>query len=126
MRMLQAVGIADRLPVAGCPIRTIAVSDGLQPGSLQFESPADDDEPLGVMHENRHLRTALLGRAEEGKNLWLMWKSRVTSTDRGDHGVTVSLEDGRKLCAPILVAADGRNSQTREEAGIRIGRSRVA
>ena len=122
MRMLQAVGIADRLPVAGCPIRTIAVSDGLQPGSLQFESPADDDEPLGVMHENRHLRTALLGRAEEGKNLWLMWKSRVTSTDRGDHGVTVSLEDGRKLCAPILVAADGRNSQTREEAGIRIAR----
>jgi 2-octaprenyl-6-methoxyphenol hydroxylase len=122
MRMLRAIGIADELPVPGCPIRTISVADGLQPGSLQFEPPADDDEPLGVMHENRHLRTALGVRAEAGKNLWLLWRSRVASTERNEHGVVVSLEDGRKLCAPILAAADGRNSQTREEAGIRVAR----
>ena len=122
MRMLRTVGIADNLPVEGCPIRTISVADGLKPGGLAFEPPADDDEPLGVMHENRHLRTALMARAEAGKNLWLMWKSRVASTERGEHGVTVSLEDGRKLFAPILAAADGRNSQTREEVGIRVAR----
>ena len=122
MRMLRAVGIADHLPVEGCPIRTISVADGLQPGSLQFEPSADDDEPLGVMHENRHLRTALMARAEAGRNLWLMWKTRVTRTERGDHGVVVSLDDGRKLFAPVLAAADGRNSQTREEAGIRVAR----
>ena len=122
MRMLRAVGIADHLPAEGCPIRTISVADGLQPGSLQFEPPADDDEPLGVMHENRHLRTALMARAEAGRNLWLMWKTRVTRTERGDHGVVVSLDDGRKLFAPVLAAADGRNSQTREEAGIRVAR----
>ena len=122
MRMLRTVGIADHLPAEGCPIRTIAVSDGLDPGSLQFEPPADDDEPLGVMHENRHLRTALQARAEAGKNLWLLFKSRVRSTERGEHGVMVSLDDGRKLCAPLLIAADGRNSRTREEAGIRVAR----
>ncbi|HET7709999.1 MAG TPA: UbiH/UbiF/VisC/COQ6 family ubiquinone biosynthesis hydroxylase [Sphingomicrobium sp.] len=122
MRMLRTVGIADCLPVDGCPIRTITVADGLQPGGLAFEPPAGDDEPVGVMHENRHLRTALMARAEAGKNLWLLWKSRVTTTERGDHGVVVSLEDGRKLCAPVLAAADGRNSQTREEAGIRVAR----
>ena len=122
MRMLKTVGIADHLPADGCPIRTIAVADGLEPGSLQFEPPADDDEPLGVMHENRHLRTALQARAEAGKNLWLLFKSRVAATKRGEHGVVVSLEDGRKLCAPLLVAADGRNSRTREDAGIRVAR----
>jgi 2-octaprenyl-6-methoxyphenol hydroxylase len=37
---------------------------------------------------------------------------------------TVSLEDGRKLHAPVLVAADGRNSPTREAAGIRVARWR--
>jgi 2-octaprenyl-6-methoxyphenol hydroxylase len=120
MRMLQAIGVADHLPEPGCPIRKIAVADGLEPGGLDFEP--DDDEPLGFMHENRNLRTALQARAEAGKNLWLLWKSRIGSVDRGDHGVTVSLADGRTLAAPLLVAADGRNSATREAAGITIAR----
>jgi 2-octaprenyl-6-methoxyphenol hydroxylase len=116
MRMLDTIGVAERLAEAGCPIRRIAVADGLEPGGLHFDS--DDDEPLGWMHENRHLRTALHARAEAGKNSWLLWKSRVSSADRGEHGVIVALEDGRKLSAPLLVAADGRNSPTREAAGI--------
>src|SRR5206468_2535725 len=120
MRMLATIGVADRLPEPGCPIRRIAVADGLRPGGLHFD--ADDDEPLGCMHENRHLRSALHARAEAGKNIWLMWKSHVTSAERGDHAVAVSLEDGRKLSAPVLVAADGRNSSMREAAGINMAR----
>src|SRR3982751_2216549 len=120
MRMLQAIGVADHLPTPGCPIRKIAVADGLKPGGLQFEP--DDDEALGWMHENRHLRAALRARAEAGPNTWLLWKSRVTDVERGDHGVTVALDDGRKLHAPLLIAGDGRNSRTREDAGIRVAR----
>ena len=118
MAMLRTIGVADRLAEPGCPIRRIAVADGLQPGGLHFDP--EDDEPLGWMHENRHLRAALRARAEAGKTTWLLWKSRVDSVDRGDHGVTVALEDGRKLHAPLLIAADGRNSPMRESAGIRI------
>jgi 2-octaprenyl-6-methoxyphenol hydroxylase len=124
MRMLQVIGVADHLPEAGCPIRKIAVADGLEPGGLDFES--DEDEPLGFMHENRNLRAALQARAEAGKNLWLLWKSRVAEVDRGDHGVVVKLEDGRALAAPLLVAADGRNSATREAAGINMARWKYA
>jgi len=120
MRMLETIGVAGQLPEPGCPIRTIAVADGLQPGGLYFEP--DDDEALGWMHENRHLHAALRARAESGRNLWLLWKSRVTAVDRAEHGVVVSLADGRKLNAPLLIAADGRNSRTREEAGIRVAR----
>ena len=36
--------------------------------------------------------------------------------------MVVSLDDGRKLSAPLLVAADGRNSTTREAAGINVAR----
>jgi 2-octaprenyl-6-methoxyphenol hydroxylase len=122
MRMLETIGLADHLAEPGCPIWRIAVADGLKPGGLHFDP--DDNEPLGFMHENRHLRAALQARAEAGKNIWLMWKSRVTDVDRGDHGVVVSLEDGRKLSAPLLVAADGRNSRTREAAGINVARWR--
>ena len=118
MRMLQTIGVAEHLAEPGCPIWRIAVADGLKPGGLHFDP--DDEEPLGFMHENRNLRTALRVRAEAGKNIWLMWKSRVTAAERGEYGVVVSLEDGRKLSAPLLVAADGRNSATREQAGIAV------
>jgi 2-octaprenyl-6-methoxyphenol hydroxylase len=123
MRMLQTIGAADHLPEPGCPIRTIQVADGLDPGGLAFET-GDGDEPLGWMNENRNLRAALRARAEAGRQLWLLWKSRAVSVERGEHSVMVSLEDGRKLSAPLLVAAEGRNSPTREAAGIRIARWR--
>jgi 2-octaprenyl-6-methoxyphenol hydroxylase len=120
MRMLETIGVADELAEAGCPIWRIAVADGLKPGGLHFDP--DDQEPLGYMNENRHLRAALQARAEAGQNIWLLWKSRVASVDRGGAGVVVALEDGRKLQAPLLVGADGRNSQTREAAGINVAR----
>ena len=120
MRMLQIIGVADHLAEPGCPILRIAVADGLEPGALHFDP--DDDEPLGFMHENRHLRSALHARAQAGRNIWLMWKSAVMATERSETGVVVSLEDGRRLCAPLLVAADGRNSRTREAAGINVAR----
>jgi 2-octaprenyl-6-methoxyphenol hydroxylase len=120
MRMLETIGVVDHLAEVGCPIRRIAVADGLKPGGLHFDS--DDEEPLGFMHENRHLRAALQARAEAGKNLWLLWKSRVAKVELSGPGVIVALEDGRKLNAPLLVGADGRNSATREAAGINIAR----
>ena len=120
MRMLQTIGVADQLREPGCPIRRIAVADGLKPGALHFDP--DDEEPLGFMHENRHLRSALRARTEAGKNIWMMWKSRVARAERQAESVVVSLVDGRKLSAPLLVGADGRNSATREAAGINVAR----
>jgi 2-octaprenyl-6-methoxyphenol hydroxylase len=120
MRMLETIGVADHLPEPGCPIRRIAVADGLGPGGLHFDP--DDGEPLGWMHENRNLRAALLARAAAGKNVELLWKSPVISVERGEHGVEVGLAGGRRLRAPLLVAADGRNSATRDAADIRIAR----
>src|SRR3954454_20561690 len=114
MRMLETIGVASHLAEAGCPIWRIAVADGLKPGGLNFD--AEDGEPLGFMHENRHLRSALHARAEAGKNIWLLWKSQASQVDREDHGVVVSLGDGRRLSAPLLVAADGRNSRMRDVA----------
>ena len=120
MRMLETIGVAAHLVEPGCPIWRIAVADGLEPGGLHFDP--DDGEPLGFMHENRNLRAALHARADAGKNVWLLWQSRVADVDRREHGVVVGLEDGRKLSAPLLIAADGRNSRTREAAGINIAR----
>jgi 2-octaprenyl-6-methoxyphenol hydroxylase len=123
MRMLRTIGVADHFPAPGGPILRIQVADGLRPGGLCFD-PGEDDEPLGWMHENRHLRAALRDRSEAGTHTWLLWKSAVTSVERDADGVRVALADGRKLTAPLLVAADGRNSRTREAAGIPVARWR--
>jgi 2-octaprenyl-6-methoxyphenol hydroxylase len=120
MKMLEAIGVAAQLPEPGCPIWRIAVADGLRPGSLHFDP--DDGEPLGFMNENRNLRAALHARAAGVANIDLRWKSRVTRAERTDHGVEVELADGAILRAPLLIAADGRNSATREAAGIPIAR----
>jgi 2-octaprenyl-6-methoxyphenol hydroxylase len=121
-RMFDAIGLAPHLAAPGCPIRTIRVADGLSPGALAFEPPEGDDEPLGWMHENRHLRQALRSRAESAPNVMLHWKSKAVTVDRAEHGVTVTLDSGETLTAALLVSAEGRNSATRDVAGIRVAR----
>ena len=88
MRMLEAIGVADHLAEPGCPIwpdrgRRRAAS---RAGSTSIP---DDDEALGWMHENRHLRAALAGARRGRQEYWLLWKSRGREVDRGDHGVVV-------------------------------------
>ena len=119
--MLQAIGLGERLAGKGCPIRAIRVSDGLKPGALDFASPAEDD-PVGIMFENRLLRQTLHAAAAEAKHVSLLMPAHPIETVRGDHGVMVRLADGRELTAPLLIAAEGRNSPTRTAAGINVAR----
>lgn len=120
-RMLEAIGIGERLAGQGCEIREIRVSDGLAPGGLDF-TPDEEDGALGIMFENRALRRALRETALAAKNIRLMMPARAASTLRGTHGVEMTLLDGRILSAPLVIAAEGRNSPTREEAGIAVAR----
>src|SRR4051794_18631050 len=66
-RMFEAIGIGEQIKAQGCPINAIQVSDGLRPGGLLFE-PGQDEGPLGIMFENRLLRTALRDAAEAAPN----------------------------------------------------------
>jgi 2-octaprenyl-6-methoxyphenol hydroxylase len=123
MRMFGTVGITAFLPVAGHPIGAIRVADGLAPGGLTFQ-PEASGEPLGQMHENRHLRSGLRARAESGSGIDLRWNTSPVAIDRGEHRVTVTTSTGDTLTAPLLVAADGRHSPVREAAGIRMAQWR--
>ena len=120
-RMLEAIGVGERLEGKGCPIASIRVSDGLKPGALDFE-PGAEDGALGIMFENRLLRQTLHAAAAEAKHVELLMPARPVETVRGEHGVTVRLADGRELRAPLLIAAEGRNSPTRAAAGITAAR----
>src|SRR6185503_3132789 len=120
-RMLEAIGVAERLEGKTCPIRAIRVSDGLQPGGILFDAE-DVDDPLGTMVENRLLRAALRDAAGEAEHVALLMPARPGETVRDAAGVRVALEDGRLLAAPLLVAAEGRHSPMREQADIPLAR----
>ena len=119
-RMLEAVGVADGLSAEACPIRAIRVSDGLAPGAIDFVP--DDDEPLGLMVLNSRLRAALTAHVRAAEHVRLLAPARAVEVERGEHGVTVTLDDGQVLRAALLVAADGRRSPTREAAGLPVAR----
>lgn len=115
-RMLEAIGVADRLRGQGCAIRQIRVSDGLEPGALDF-IPDADDGALGTMYENRALRRALADSMSES-NVDFRPLTRAVEVDRSASGVRATLSDGSMVTASLLVAAEGRNSPTRAAAGI--------
>jgi 2-octaprenyl-6-methoxyphenol hydroxylase len=125
-RMLEAIGVGERLEGHGCPIRSIRVSDQLKPGSLTFD-PARDEafpEPLGIMFENRLLRQALQQTAAAAAGINILAPAEAREIVRDDHGVRAALADGRLVTAALLVGAEGRTSPTREAAGIAVARWR--
>jgi 2-octaprenyl-6-methoxyphenol hydroxylase len=120
-RMLEALGVADALRSHGSAIHRIEVRDGLQAKALDFTTAADD-EPLGVMFENRILRTALNDKAASLEAITRYSPARAVDVVRDGTGVRVTLDTGMILAAPLLIAAEGRNSPMREAAGIRVAR----
>lgn len=121
MRMLEAIGVIERLAGKGCPIEGIRVSDGLEPGKLDFLS-GEGEGPLGTMFENRHLRAALMAAAQAAPLADVRMLTRALSVERGEHGVTATLSSGETVSARLLIGAEGRTSPTREAAHLNVAR----
>jgi 2-octaprenyl-6-methoxyphenol hydroxylase len=115
------IGLADRLEPLGCPIEAIAVTDGMKPGRIDFR-PGPEEGTLGRMFANRDLRLALFAAAREEPAIAWHTSAEVAERERGLHGVSVTLRDGRLLSGSLLVAAEGRQSPTRDEAGFSLAR----
>jgi 2-octaprenyl-6-methoxyphenol hydroxylase len=110
------LGMADELAARGCPIAAIAVSDGMKPGRIDFRPEADEGS-LGRMFANRDLRLVMYGVAAREDLITFLPNAQVTARERGPHRVSATLADGRVLSGRLLVAAEGRRSPTRDEAG---------
>jgi len=105
----------------GQPIASIAVTDGLRPGRIDF-TPEPHEGTLGRMFANRDLRLALFRAAEAEPLIAWHQRAQVVERHRDEHGVAAVLADGTRLDASLMVAAEGRHSPTREEAGIAVAR----
>jgi 2-octaprenyl-6-methoxyphenol hydroxylase len=115
------IGLADRLEPHACPIASIAVTDGMRPGRIDFQ-PEPHEGSLGRMFANRQLRLALFEAAREEPLIAWHAPVNVVHRERGEFGVSATLADGTVLDAALMVAAEGRVSPTREEAGIAVAK----
>lgn len=125
-RMWRALGVADTLDEFAQPMRQIMVTDGTLQGGpslmhLHFDGAEqrDPDEPLGLMCEARHVRLALDRAVKAKRSIRMIQPMSVTQIERDPAGVRVTLANGERLRAPLLVGADGRRSFVREAVGIR-------
>lgn len=129
-RQWRVLGAADRLAPYAERIETILVTDAPSPGAaagaphpgfLRFDSAEIADrsegEPLGYMIENRRIRAALAETVLE-RGIAVLAPASVVAVERDAAGATAVLADGRRLRAPLVVGAEGRNSVIREAAGI--------
>ena len=115
------IGLADTLEDQACPIATIAVTDQMKPGRIDF-TPEPGEGSLGRMFANRNLRLALFEAA--AAEPLISWHSNadVVERERAEHGVAAKLALGQRLEASLMVGAEGRGSPTREQAGITIAK----
>ena len=124
-RAMQGIGLWPLLDDGAQPILDIRVADGhpmrgVSPLFLHYDHRDVGDEPFGYIIENRRIRAALQEFSAGLPDLTVLAPAEVETLDRGPHRVEARLADGRVLRAALAVAADGRFSKTREQAGIKV------
>ncbi len=125
-RVLRQAGLWDALLYAPGPIRDIRVSDGrvgrpASPLFLHFDAAELDQPAFGWMVEARSLRMALNARLAAMPGVLVLAPAEA-SVARGVAGVTVQVAGGPRIACRLVVAAEGRHSPLREQAGIAVTR----
>jgi len=126
--LLLQSGLWDRLPQAPNPILDIRVSDGrvgrrASRLHLHFDhrEVGADAAPFGWMVEARALRTALNAHMAQLPALTVLAPAEA-SVRRAADGVSVQVHGGPEVRCRLVIAAEGRQSKLREEAGIPVTR----
>ena len=119
-RILTQLGLWDRLPADEiAPLKAAQVTNGDSPRVLPFNGEADGHEQLGWLVPNHHIRAAChAGAVARADRVTITGDARVTALARDADGASLTLADGRRLRAPLVIAADSRFSTLRRLAGI--------
>jgi 2-octaprenyl-6-methoxyphenol hydroxylase len=124
--LLEAAGVWDGLPSTPGPILDIRVSDGrigraASPLFLHFDHADADRGPFGWMVEARNLRMALNKRMHALEAL-SVFAPAIATVKRFSDGAVVQVQDGPAITCRLVIAAEGRASPLREQAGIKVTR----
>ncbi len=122
VEFLQTLGVWQACAEAAEPLRVLQFIDNtgrlFRAPDCAFEAAEIGEHAFGYNINNSDLASAFKSEAER-RGLCVISPGRLVNLDSGSAGATLTFEDGTKLSAPLVIAADGRASATREAAGIR-------
>lgn len=122
-RLLGAIGVWQTIEADAQPIERIEVAEGAVPWGgprplLHFDPRETDENRVGWIVEDHHLRRALLAALAAAPGIRHLAPAEVVGAEFGATAATLRLADGRALRAPLAVACDGRRSALARMAGI--------
>ena len=120
--LLDEAGLWRLLPRPPCPIEEIRVTDGRIGHAasrlfLHFDQGTLGAGPFGWMAEAGHLRMALNARLHAVPGLFL-FAPATAEVAFGAEAAWVQVDGGPTIEARLVVAAEGRESKLRRQAGI--------
>lgn len=122
MRLLDRIGIWERIEDHAQPMLEIKVSDGHagagpSPLGLHFDHAEIEEGPMGYMMEDRHLRGAFLDALDDQAGVTQI-QARVVAQEVSHTGAVLTLEGGDVHRTRLIIGCDGRASGTAARAGI--------
>jgi 2-octaprenyl-6-methoxyphenol hydroxylase len=122
VRLMRALGVWEALEPGAAPLETMRLIDDtgslFRPPPVAFRAGEIGLDAFGWNVENAALVAHLADAVAAHPGIALLRAHAAGSEDAGEHA-TVMLDDGSRLSARAVVAADGRNSRLREAAGLR-------
>ncbi|QRK86934.1 2-octaprenyl-3-methyl-6-methoxy-1,4-benzoquinol hydroxylase [Pseudomonas granadensis] len=117
-RILERLGVWDGIVERRTsPYTDMHVWDGSGTGQIHFSASSVRGDVLGHIVENRVVQDALLERLHDC-DMGLLANARLEQMRRSGDDWLLTLADGRKLRAPLVIAADGANSAVRRLTGV--------
>ena len=118
VQVLRGVGLWPAIAAHAEPMTDIRITDGEAPVFLHYDHREVGEEPFGYIVENRLIRAAAAALLERTPNVSVLSPALAERSERGGGLARLFLAGGDVLEAPLIVAADGRGSPLRREAGI--------
>lgn len=117
--ILQTIDVWDGIIQRGvCAYKDMRVWDAKADGELHFDCADTSFNELGHIVENRVTVASLWDKLETLPTATCISDAKVAQMQLIDGGRELVLEDGRKLSANLIIAADGRDSTLRSMVGI--------
>ena len=121
--LLRRIGLWDRLLPHATPLQVMRIVDagGARPVARlirDFNAAEIGDQPFGWNLPNWLLRREITARLAEMENIRFAPGTGTAGVLARDEGAIVTLTDGRRIRARLLVGADGRASPVRQALGI--------
>lgn len=116
-RILQRLDVWEGIAARRVsPYGEMQVWDGSGTGQIHFSASSVHADVLGHIVENRVVQDALLEQLHDS-DIGLLANARLEQMRRSGDDWLLTLADGRRLRAPLVVAADGANSAVRRLTG---------